>query len=68
MTPFTDADRRLLAILQADSRISNQELAERAGMSASACWRGVRALARPAPQALKPTRSAAENDFEKLPM
>lgn len=42
--PLTDADRRLLRLLQADSRISNQELAERAGMSASACWRRVRAL------------------------
>jgi len=30
MTPLTDADRRLLQILQADSRIPNQELAERA--------------------------------------
>lgn len=44
MFPLTDADRRLLQILQADSRIPNQELAERAGMSASACWRRVRAL------------------------
>ena len=39
-----DADRRILRILQADGRISNQELAERAGLSASACWRRVRAL------------------------
>lgn len=41
---LTDADRRILRTLQADSRISNQELAESAGMSASACWRRVRAL------------------------
>lgn len=41
---LTDADRRLLRALQEDSRVSNQALAERAGMSASACWRRVRAL------------------------
>jgi DNA-binding Lrp family transcriptional regulator len=41
---LSEQDRRLLVILQADSRISNQELAERVGMSASACWRRVRAL------------------------
>ena len=39
-----DPDWRLLRILQAEGRITNQELAERAGMSASACWRRVRAL------------------------
>ena len=39
-----DADWRLLDLLQAEGRITNQELAERAGMSASACWRRVRAL------------------------
>jgi DNA-binding Lrp family transcriptional regulator len=41
---LTDTDRRLLAILQVDGRISNQELAERAGMSASACWRRIKRL------------------------
>jgi DNA-binding Lrp family transcriptional regulator len=39
-----EQDRRLLRILQRDGRISNQELAEQAAMSASACWRRVRAL------------------------
>ena len=39
-----DQDWRLLQILQTEGRITNQELAERAGMSASACWRRVRAL------------------------
>ncbi|KGF71220.1 AsnC family transcriptional regulator [Hoeflea sp. BAL378] len=38
------ADRPLLEALQQDGRISNQDLAERAAMSASACWRRVRAL------------------------
>lgn len=38
------ADRRVLAALQADARLTNAELAERAGLSASACWRRVRAL------------------------
>lgn len=41
---LTESDRRILKALQDDSRISNQELAERAGMSASACWRRVRLL------------------------
>jgi len=34
-------DQRLLAQLQKDSRQSNQQLADRVGMSASACWRRV---------------------------
>ncbi len=44
MTKLEEHDRRILAALQADSRVSNQELADRAGMSASACWRRVKAL------------------------
>ncbi|WP_158816659.1 Lrp/AsnC family transcriptional regulator [Methylocapsa sp. S129] len=39
---LTESDRKLLRTLQADGRISNQELADRAGMSASACWRRVK--------------------------
>jgi len=38
------ADRQILKALQDDGRISNQDLAERAAMSASACWRRVKAL------------------------
>ncbi|SES80456.1 Lrp/AsnC family transcriptional regulator [Oceanicella actignis] len=38
------ADRALLRLLQTDARLSNAELAERAGLSPSACWRRVRAL------------------------
>jgi Lrp/AsnC family transcriptional regulator, leucine-responsive regulatory protein len=41
---LSETDRRLLRILQADARISNQELAERVGLSASACWRRVKTL------------------------
>ncbi|WP_322867744.1 Lrp/AsnC family transcriptional regulator [Aquicoccus sp. G2-2] len=37
-------DKHLLALLQTDCRLSNAELAERVGMSASACWRRVRAF------------------------
>jgi len=37
-------DQRLLSQLQKDSRQSNQELADRVGMSASACWRRVDSL------------------------
>lgn len=41
---LSEVDRRLLDHLQRDCRISNQELAAAVGMSASACWRRVRAL------------------------
>lgn len=37
-------DRRILAELQQDGRISNQELADRIGLSPSPCLRRVRAL------------------------
>ena len=37
-------DQRILAILQHDGRISNQQLAEEVGLSPAACWRRVRAL------------------------
>jgi Lrp/AsnC family leucine-responsive transcriptional regulator len=37
-------DRRILEVLQKDGRISNQELAERIGLSPSPCLRRVRAL------------------------
>ena len=37
-------DRKLLTVLQQDGRISNQELAERIGLSPSPCLRRVRAL------------------------
>ena len=43
-TEMQPADRQILKALQDDGRISNQDLAERAGMSASACWRRVKAL------------------------
>jgi Lrp/AsnC family leucine-responsive transcriptional regulator len=39
-----DTDRRLLRVLQADGRISNADLAERCGLSASACSDRVRRL------------------------
>lgn len=44
MTPLDDTDRRLLAILQTEGRIPIQELAERAGLSTSPCWRRVKKL------------------------
>lgn len=37
-------DRRILDVLQKDGRISNQELADRIGLSPSPCLRRVRAL------------------------
>lgn len=36
--------RQILAELQKNSRISNQELADRVGLSVSPCWRRVREL------------------------
>lgn len=43
--PTLDAlDRRILAVLQRDGRISNQQLAERVHLSASACSRRVARL------------------------
>jgi DNA-binding Lrp family transcriptional regulator len=44
MVQLTKQDRALLHILQEDCRVTNQELAERTDMSASVCWRRVRAL------------------------
>ncbi len=38
------ADTRILRALQDDGRLTNQALAERVGLSASPCWRRVRAL------------------------
>ena len=37
-------DRRILDELQADARISNQELANRVGLSPAPCWRRLRRL------------------------
>lgn len=39
-----DLDRKILNCLQENARISNTELAETVGLSASPCWRRVRAL------------------------
>ena len=41
---LSDADRRLLRILQEDGRITNQELAARCNMSPSACLERMRKL------------------------
>jgi len=39
-------DRRILSVLQENARVTNVELAEAAGVSASPCWRRVRELER----------------------
>ena len=41
---ITKQDQQLLSAMQQDCRMSNQALADKVGMSASACWRRVRAL------------------------
>src|SRR5579883_970900 len=43
-TRLDDFDRRILAELSRDGRLSNSDLARRIGLSASACWMRVRAL------------------------
>jgi len=41
---FDRGDIQILHTLQSDGRISNQDLADRVGMSTSPCWRRVRRL------------------------
>jgi Lrp/AsnC family leucine-responsive transcriptional regulator len=43
-TPLDDIDRRILDELQADGRITNQDLSERVGLSPSPCLRRLRQL------------------------
>ncbi len=43
MVPDT-TEMKILRLLQIDARITNQELADKTGMSASPCWRKVRKL------------------------
>ncbi len=42
--PLDAQERRILIELQGDARLTNQELAQRVGLSPSACWRRVKAL------------------------
>ncbi len=42
--PLDQADRRILAVLQKQGRLTNQQLAEQVNMSAASCWRRVRSL------------------------
>ena len=44
--PFDRIDRRILRVLQAEGRLTNQALASRVGLSASACLARVRHLER----------------------
>ncbi|KEA63325.1 Transcriptional regulator, AsnC family [Marinobacterium lacunae] len=41
---FDSYDRKILNTLQADGRITNQQLAEKIGLSSAATWRRVKAL------------------------
>ncbi|SHE36960.1 Lrp/AsnC family transcriptional regulator [Vibrio gazogenes] len=41
---LTKTDIQILTLLQQDARMTNQELADRIGMSSSPCWRKVRKL------------------------
>ena len=42
--PLDRIDRRLLALLQDDARLTVAELAERVSLSTSPCWRRIRRL------------------------
>ncbi|ADD77594.1 Lrp/AsnC family leucine-responsive transcriptional regulator [Pantoea sp. PA1] len=42
--PLDKTEVKILSILQDDARMTNQELADKIGMSASPCWRKVRKL------------------------
>lgn len=44
MPQLDETDRRLLRLLQNDSTLSTQDLADRAGLSASPAWRRVRRM------------------------
>ncbi|MCT4331597.1 Lrp/AsnC family transcriptional regulator [Paracoccus sp. YLB-12] len=44
MPELDDTDRRILRLLQQDSTLSTQALAEKAGLSASPAWRRVRRM------------------------
>jgi DNA-binding Lrp family transcriptional regulator len=44
VTELDPMDIKILAVLQDNARISNQELADRVGLSPSPCWRRVRRL------------------------
>lgn len=46
MADLDDIDRRILRALERDGRVSNAELAQRIGLSASACLRRVQELER----------------------
>lgn len=41
---LSTTEMKILRLLQDDARVTNQELAEKTGMSASPCWRKVRKL------------------------
>jgi DNA-binding Lrp family transcriptional regulator len=43
-TEFDAGDMRILSALQVEGRLTNQELADRVGMSTSPCWRRVKRL------------------------
>ena len=44
MPELDDQDIKILAALQADGRLTNNDLAERVGLSPSPCWRRVKRL------------------------
>ena len=42
--PLDHYERSILKALQADGRLTNQDLARQVGLSPSACWRRVKGL------------------------
>ena len=44
MPQIDEMDRKILALLQRDARLSNAEIAQRVAASATSCWRRIRQL------------------------
>lgn len=42
--PIDQIDRKVLRLLREDARLTNSEIAERAGLSATACWSRIKRL------------------------
>lgn len=42
--PIDQIDRKVLSLLQKDARLTNSDIAERAGLSATACWNRIKRL------------------------
>ncbi|MDG1708218.1 MAG: Lrp/AsnC family transcriptional regulator [Emcibacteraceae bacterium] len=44
LTDLSDTDKKILTLIQEDATITNAELADKVGLSASPCWRRIKRL------------------------